>query len=109
MQPFRAVENLKSSYRRYVETSFPLSNSALQKEFNLFPNPAKTVVTISDKAGIKMKQIVLSNLVGQNVYTDNTVNADKATIDISGFAPGIYNVSIITEKGTVNKKLEVMK
>jgi uncharacterized membrane protein len=83
--------------------------SALQKEFNLFPNPSKTVVTIANKAGIKVKQIVLSNLVGQNVYMDNEVNADKVTIDISGLAPGIYNASIITEKGIVNKKLEVIK
>jgi hypothetical protein len=83
--------------------------SAIQKEFNLFPNPSKTVVTISNKAGIKMKQIILSNLVGQNVYTDNEVNTDKAMIDISGFAPGIYNASIITEKGTINKKLQIIK
>ena len=33
MQPFGAVEKIKESYQRYVETSFPLKDAALLKEF----------------------------------------------------------------------------
>ena len=33
MQPFGAVEKIKESYQRYVETSFPLVNDALREEF----------------------------------------------------------------------------
>ncbi len=33
MQPFGAVEKIKESYQRYVETSFPLIDTALREEF----------------------------------------------------------------------------
>lgn len=83
--------------------------SALQKEISVFPNPSKTTVTISNRANIKMKEISISNLMGQNVYLNSKVNAEQLDLNISAFAAGIYNVTIETEKGKVTKKMEVIK
>jgi hypothetical protein len=83
--------------------------SSLQKEISVFPNPSTSKVTISNKAHIKMKGISVMNLMGQNVYKNDKVNAEQAEINISQFAAGIYNVLIDTEKGIVTKKLEVIR
>ncbi len=38
MQPFGAVEKIKESYQRYVETSFPLLDEGLRSEFRRLIN-----------------------------------------------------------------------
>ncbi|RYZ46945.1 MAG: T9SS type A sorting domain-containing protein [Sphingobacteriales bacterium] len=83
--------------------------SALQKEISIFPNPSKANVTIAHKAHVKMKEISIVNLMGQSVYKNDKVNAEQIDINTTGFAAGIYNVLINTEKGTITKKLEVIK
>jgi hypothetical protein len=82
--------------------------SALQKEISIYPNPSKSKVVISNKANIKMKEISIVNLMGQNVYKNEKVNAEQIEINTTGFAAGIYNVMINTEKGMVIKKLEII-
>jgi hypothetical protein len=82
--------------------------SALQKEISVYPNPSRSKVVIANKANIKMKEINIVNLMGQQVYKNDKVNAMQVEINTTGFAAGIYNVMINTEKGMVTKKLEVI-
>jgi hypothetical protein len=82
--------------------------SALQKEISVYPNPSRSKVTISNKADIKMKEINIVNLMGQSIYKNDKVNAVQIDINTSGFAAGIYNIMINTEKGTITKKLEII-
>jgi hypothetical protein len=82
--------------------------SALQKEISLFPNPAKTGVTLSNKANIRMTALSITNVIGQVVYVDEHVNSAKTMVDISHLAPGMYTISVGTERGIVSKKLEVL-
>ena len=83
--------------------------SALQKEISVFPNPSTTSVTIANKSHIKMKEISIVNLMGQSVYKNEKVNAEQFDINTASFAAGIYNVMINTDKGTVTKKLEIIR
>jgi hypothetical protein len=82
--------------------------SALQKEISIYPNPSRSKVTIANKASIKMKEISIVNLMGQSVYKNDKVNAEQIEVNTTGFAAGIYNIMINTEKGMVTKKLEVI-
>jgi hypothetical protein len=82
--------------------------SALQKEISIYPNPSRSKVTISNKASIKMKEISIVNLMGQSVYKNEKVNATQIEINTTGFAAGIYNIMINTEKGMITKKLEII-
>jgi hypothetical protein len=82
--------------------------SALQKEISVYPNPSRSKVTISNKADIKMKEINIVNLMGQNIYKNEKVNAVQIDINTTGFAAGIYNIMINTEKGMITKKLEII-
>jgi PKD repeat protein len=82
--------------------------SALQKEISIYPNPSRSKVTVSNKVNIKMKEISIVNLMGQSVYKNDKVNATQIEINTTGFAAGIYNIMINTEKGMVTKKLEII-
>jgi len=97
---------------RLVEVQGPTgigSLSGLQKEIRLFPNPTKNKVTISSGSNLTMKTVGIFNLVGQNIYKNEQVNAGKLDVDVTAFASGIYNVIIETDKGKITKKLEVIQ
>lgn len=80
--------------------------TALQKEMKVYPNPAKGRVTITSNSGIKMKAITVLSIMGQKVFRAEP-NAEKYMLDVSGFATGIYNIVIDTDKGMISKKLDV--
>lgn len=82
--------------------------ASLKKEIRIYPNPGKETVTISHNNSVKINRIELYNLSGQRVLSVD-VRADKQQINVSGMAAGIYNVLINTDKGSITKKLEVIK
>jgi hypothetical protein len=81
----------------------------LQKEISVFPNPSKSVVTISNTAKIKINALSIFNIMGQKIYENSKINAEKYEMNISSLAVGIYNVVVETEEGRVTKKLEVIR
>jgi hypothetical protein len=81
------------------------------ENFAIFPNPANENLnlkfTINKTQNIKMK---LMKITGEVVYSENLTNFDgdyQKTIDVSQYSKGIYILSLITEKGIVNKKIVV--
>ncbi|MGL5889210.1 MAG: T9SS type A sorting domain-containing protein, partial [Bacteroidia bacterium] len=78
-----------------------------QTEFTLFPNPANSEVTLNTTAAPgTLLNIEITNLQGEIVYTSREP-ATQRTINVSGFAKGVYFVSI-TENGSRSvKKLTV--
>ncbi len=83
--------------------------SELQKELKLYPNPGKSMVTVSSYNGaLKLKNVAVYNLMGQQVY-EAAASSDKHQLDVSSMAAGIYNVVITTDKGKATKKLEVIR
>lgn len=71
----------------------------------MYPNPAKEAVTIVSNDGLL--QITAYNLQGQQVATKNINSNNQYTLNIIGFASGIYVVKITTEKGVTIKRLVI--
>lgn len=71
------------------------------------PNPAHDKVLVS--AGNAIREISLTNIMGQQVMDNNTVNSKSVSIDISGLDGGVYIVQVRTEQGTGIAKLVVQK
>lgn len=77
----------------------------------IFPNPAENMLNISfNTAENQSVKVKLVSSTGTTVYTEdvnkfsgNYVN----TIDLTGFAKGVYFLSLSGENGTVNKKVVV--
>ena len=81
------------------------------ENFAIFPNPTNENLnlkfTIKKAQNIQMK---LMKITGGVVYSENLTNFDgdyQKTIDVSQYSKGIYFLSLITEKGTVNKKIVI--
>jgi hypothetical protein len=67
-----------------------LANTPLNETVTLYPNPANSSITVS---GAKNEPIAIENTLGQMIYFKQNCNALE-TIDVSGFACGIYIVKV---------------
>jgi len=72
---------------------------------NVYPNPAKNVVTIefADPTTSKYK-IKITDITGKIVYTD-WISDQRMDVDIQNIAPGIYMVEIVGSDNMYQEKL----
>ncbi|WP_157976955.1 Ig-like domain-containing protein [Taibaiella helva] len=78
-------------------------------EMTVYPNPAKATATILNKGNLKMEKIEVYNVLGQVVYHAAADSKDKHTLSLSGMASGVYTIQVYTDKGTVARKLEILR
>lgn len=60
-------------------------------ELSVYPNPTTTTLTITAKDGIKT--VVISNLLGQTVYS-HYYNAQQVQVDVADLLTGVYLVKV---------------
>jgi hypothetical protein len=80
---------------------------------SIFPNPSngETTLEISSNSPAAAK-ISIVNVLGQTVYSQSAnlnSGSNNVQLNVSEFAPGVYNVMIDSKNGTVVKKLNVTK
>lgn len=71
----------------------------------IYPNPAKTSFQVS--VNNSNAQIYMYDVNGKMVLSQN-LNG-KTTVDTGNLADGVYNISIVSNEGTLNKKLVIVK
>ena len=88
----------------------------LQSPFslNIFPNPAKTQLTIlfdnSNKNNTQLVQIKLTDVIGRLIEEKYLQTNQSLVLDLSGCSEGIYNISIYQNKMIVcSKKIVIDK
>lgn len=79
-----------------------IGENSLDSKISLSPNPAKDFVQIASQE--KIKTITLLNLRGETVKTLQ-LNDTQIRINTSEYAPGIYLVRIVTENGSIAKRI----
>lgn len=78
-----------------------LSIQELNKNsYSIYPNPAKNIINIRLTENNQLKNLNITNLFGQKVYSTNEKN-----IDVSNLQTGIYILNVKTEKGIVTEKI----
>jgi PKD repeat protein len=76
----------------------------------LYPNPSRDYITIANNNdNLKMQEVSVFNTLGALVYKHQADNVRSHRLEVSGFASGIYSVRILTDKGFVVRKFEVLK
>jgi hypothetical protein len=80
-----------------------------KEELTVYPNPAKATATVLNRGALKMERIEVYNILGQVVYKSKADSKDKHTLNLDGFASGVYTIQVYTDKGTVARKLEIIK
>jgi len=78
------------------------SNTFVLENFNIYPNPTTDILNIELKENLTLEKVLIYNTNGQLVKE----TAEK-TINVSGFAKGIYNVQVLTNQGKATKKIIV--
>lgn len=74
----------------------------------MYPNPTQQTVTIDNQSKYMMKNIVITNVLGQQVMTVKA-ESNQQTIDVSKLTSGMYHVTIEFEEGKAYRKLDVIK
>lgn len=72
------------------------------KEIKIYPNPAKSELTISLAIGEKIQVIAITNIEGKKVMQLNSLKSNKIKID--NLQSGIYFIQIRTNKTIYNKR-----
>jgi len=80
-----------------------------QQQLSLYPNPARSVLNISNSSAFAMQKVTAFNILGQMVYTAQTASAQNHQIQIGSFAAGVYTLKIETNQGIVIRKFEVLQ
>lgn len=98
-----------------VQTSVIVKGTVGVKDLHLngevlkmFPNPAAHTVTLTNESNYTMKQVVITNVLGQQVMV-LPVSGKTEKIDVAHLTPGLYHVSIEFNEGVVTRKLEILK
>lgn len=96
----------------YTNNCYVSIETQPELQFNLYPNPASEAVNIQITEGDKVDQIFITNSIGQIVRTIKpNVDMDNLTyyIPVNDLAPGMYTLSLSTQKSTYSKKFTVVK
>jgi hypothetical protein len=74
---------------------------------NVYPNPAQDMVTVT--SSLPMSKVIVTNYVGQVVYTGEEFDATSVELNTSSYQAGVYLVKIYTENGVVTKQVVISR
>lgn len=81
-----------------------VQNKAIHNGFTFYPNPSSNQIFINQLQG--QSTISIHNLSGQLIFKDKVVTPNT-TIDVSGFANGIYILQVENDGGVTTQKLQI--
>ncbi|MEZ0006461.1 hypothetical protein ABH942_001831 [Flavobacterium sp. 28YEA47A] len=98
--------NLPVMTERAVTTIESLGDKdhEFSSRFTIFPNPAKDILTITNKEELQMKSVAIYNMMGQPVMMLSNNNDNSIVFDISNLASGNYVVKIYSDEGIATRK-----
>ena len=81
--------------------------SGINNQVIVYPNPNNGIFVIESSSTMSDARYILFDINGREVLRQ-TING-KATIDASSLINGVYNISIISNEGTVNKRVVITR
>jgi hypothetical protein len=81
-------------------------NGSISEQLMLYPNPAINYCRVKLKSSYssKITKVSLRNVLGELVFEDNTIHSNELNLDLNRYSPGIYYVSIISDKKIVSEQ-----
>ncbi len=79
---------------------------AVNNDFVMYPNPAKSVVSILVDKLVGEGKIIVTDLYGKTVKIQN-LSMGTNTVDIASLTKGFYLVSIVSNENKITKKLVI--
>ena len=104
-QMVHKFDNIKVTALKDVPPNILSINEQLATKFNIFPNPANNVVTITNSENIGVEQVQVFDISGKIVQSHIFNNENQVQLNIENLASGSYLLHIKTNEGTAMKKL----
>jgi hypothetical protein len=67
-----------------------------ETSFHIYPNPAEEMINIIPINEIKSGTLTITNLLGEEIYTQKIDAQDRISVNVSEFSNGIYFASILS-------------
>ncbi len=81
------------------------TSEQLATKFNLYPNPATSVVNITNAENMQIQQITVYDVAGKQLSTQTYNNETDIQLNVEHLASGTYLLHLQTNEGTAVKKL----
>lgn len=81
------------------------SNDLDSTSFNIYPNPTKDIVTISNTDNLALSGVEVLDINGRTVKTVKLSNVSETQINLSDLSAGVYMMKVSSDNGTVTKKI----
>ena len=81
------------------------TNEFLAEKFNLYPNPATNVLTITNNENMLVQQVEIYEITGKQLSTQTFNNEAEIELNVENLASGTYLLYLQTTEGIAVKKL----
>lgn len=106
-----AVANLISNHVSVLLncTAFGIANFGNEQEqIIVYPNPANAIINVELNIIDRIQtNLQITDMMGNTVKQSIIYNL-QSIIDVTDLSEGVYNISVSTKEGTINKKLVIM-
>ena len=96
------INGCKGTSTVFSVTNLGLNDNSINKKINIFPNPTKGMVTITNQDNLSIDKIEIVDTLGKIVSEETS---STSQIDISKFSKGIYILKIHSGKSVFQKKI----
>ena len=110
-QPTQAFGGALIKYDNFKLSAIPTRpahvsvNEYLSSKFNLYPNPATSVVNITNAENMLVNQVTVYDIAGKQLSTQTHNNETDIQLNVEHLASGTYMLHLQTNEGTAVKKL----
>lgn len=104
-------QTVKSDYKydNFIISAIPnvplTTENFISDKFNLYPNPAKNIVNITNTENIEVEKIIIFDVNGKLIDTKIFNKQSKVQLNVATFAAGTYLLHIYTANGIGVKKV----
>jgi len=98
-------DNIKLSAIQTLPSYILSNNEYLANKFNLFPNPAESVVNITNADNLYVESVTIYDISGKAIKSQVFANESNIQLNVENLASGAYMLHLQTNEGTAVKKL----
>jgi hypothetical protein len=99
-------DNIKITALKSVPPHIILSAATfLNEKFNIYPNPATNLVTITNNDNMPVQEVTIYDMAGKKLSTQIFNNQTEIQLNVAQLASGTYLLHIQTTQGTAVKQL----
>lgn len=98
-------DNIKLSALQTLPSYILSTNEQLATKFNMYPNPAKNIVNITNNENMFVNQVTVYDVTGKQLSVQSFNNETQIQLNVENLISGTYMLHITTNQGTAVKKL----